>query len=121
MAEREGFEPPVRFPVQRFSRPPVSTTHTSLLFDRRGPLHPAWLTSLAHAPFSSHFFSLGPSPPVPLLAHSRDSASTKLAKSHFIPQARALTARSLFSARALPSRSPGGVAIDRPRTFLLRA
>src|SRR5215469_13867124 len=30
MAEGEGFEPPVRFPVQRFSRPPVSTTHTSL-------------------------------------------------------------------------------------------
>jgi hypothetical protein len=22
VAEREGFEPPVRFPVQRFSRPP---------------------------------------------------------------------------------------------------
>jgi hypothetical protein len=32
MAEGEGFEPPVRFPVQRFSRPPVSTTHTSLRF-----------------------------------------------------------------------------------------
>src|SRR5579864_796707 len=30
LAEGEGFEPPVRFPVQRFSRPPVSTTHTSL-------------------------------------------------------------------------------------------
>src|ERR1700683_1163425 len=30
MAEGEGFEPPVRFPAQRFSRPPVSTTHTSL-------------------------------------------------------------------------------------------
>ena len=30
VAEGEGFEPPVRFPVQRFSRPPVSTTHTSL-------------------------------------------------------------------------------------------
>src|SRR5437763_1154791 len=30
MAEREGFEPPVPFQVQRFSRPPVSTTHTSL-------------------------------------------------------------------------------------------
>src|ERR1700719_2090477 len=30
LAEREGFEPPVPFPVQRFSRPPVSTTHTSL-------------------------------------------------------------------------------------------
>ena len=30
MAEGEGFEPPVRFPVQRFSRPPVSTAHTSL-------------------------------------------------------------------------------------------
>ena len=24
-AEREGFEPPVRFPTQRFSRPPQST------------------------------------------------------------------------------------------------
>ena len=30
MAEGEGFEPPVRFPVQRFSRPPVSTAHPSL-------------------------------------------------------------------------------------------
>ena len=30
VAEGEGFEPPVRFPAQRFSRPPVSTTHTSL-------------------------------------------------------------------------------------------
>jgi hypothetical protein len=30
VAEGEGFEPPVPFPVQRFSRPPVSTTHTSL-------------------------------------------------------------------------------------------
>src|SRR5271167_2386431 len=33
MAEGEGFEPPVPFQVQRFSRPPVSTAHTSL---RRG-------------------------------------------------------------------------------------
>src|SRR5438876_4401674 len=31
-AEEEGFEPPVRFPVQRFSRPPVSTTHPFLRF-----------------------------------------------------------------------------------------
>ena len=30
MAEGEGFEPPVPFRVQRFSRPPVSTAHTSL-------------------------------------------------------------------------------------------
>ncbi len=30
MAEGEGFEPPVRFPVQRFSRPPPSTTRPSL-------------------------------------------------------------------------------------------
>src|SRR5438128_562167 len=30
--EEEGFEPPVRFPVQRFSRPPVSTTHPFLRF-----------------------------------------------------------------------------------------
>src|SRR5262245_11801623 len=28
--EEEGFEPPVRFPVQRFSRPPVSTAHPFL-------------------------------------------------------------------------------------------
>jgi hypothetical protein len=33
MAEGEGFEPPVRFPVHRFSRPTVSTTHTSLRMD----------------------------------------------------------------------------------------
>jgi hypothetical protein len=30
MAEGEGFEPPVEFPPQRFSRPPVSTAHPSL-------------------------------------------------------------------------------------------
>ena len=30
MAEGEGFEPPVPFQVQRFSRPPVSTAHASL-------------------------------------------------------------------------------------------
>src|SRR2546422_5364422 len=32
IAEEEGFEPPVRFPVQRFSRPPVSTAHPFLRF-----------------------------------------------------------------------------------------
>jgi hypothetical protein len=36
MAEGEGFEPPVPFPVQRFSRPPVSTTHTSLRVEESG-------------------------------------------------------------------------------------
>ena len=30
LAEGEGFEPPVPFRAQRFSRPPVSTTHPSL-------------------------------------------------------------------------------------------
>ena len=30
LAEGEGFEPPVPFQAQRFSRPPVSTTHPSL-------------------------------------------------------------------------------------------
>jgi hypothetical protein len=30
VAEGEGFEPPVPFQVQQFSRLPVSTTHTSL-------------------------------------------------------------------------------------------
>ncbi len=30
MAEGEGFEPPVTFRLQRFSRPPVSTAHASL-------------------------------------------------------------------------------------------
>src|SRR5713101_1536971 len=30
VAEGEGFEPPVPFRVQRFSRPPVSTAHASL-------------------------------------------------------------------------------------------
>jgi hypothetical protein len=30
LAEGEGFEPPIRFPVQRFSRPPPSTTRPSL-------------------------------------------------------------------------------------------
>jgi hypothetical protein len=30
VAEGEGFEPPLPFRVKRFSRPPVSTAHTSL-------------------------------------------------------------------------------------------
>ncbi len=30
MAEGEGFEPPLPVKVKRFSRPPVSTAHTSL-------------------------------------------------------------------------------------------
>jgi hypothetical protein len=30
LAEGEGFEPPLPFRVKRFSRPPVSTAHTSL-------------------------------------------------------------------------------------------
>ena len=34
MAEGEGFEPPVPFRVQRFSRPPVSTAHASLRKDK---------------------------------------------------------------------------------------
>ena len=32
MAEGEGFEPPVRLPAQRFSRPPHSTTLASLRY-----------------------------------------------------------------------------------------
>jgi hypothetical protein len=43
LAEGEGFEPPVPFPVQWFSRPPVSTTHTSLrsviLFGKMSLVH----------------------------------------------------------------------------------
>src|ERR1700674_4031336 len=34
MAEGEGFEPPLRFPVKRFSRPSVSTAHTTLRGER---------------------------------------------------------------------------------------
>ena len=30
MAEREGFEPPVQFPAQWFSRPPPSASRSSL-------------------------------------------------------------------------------------------
>src|ERR1700722_2307001 len=32
VAEEEGFEPPGEFPRQRFSRPPVSTTHPFLRY-----------------------------------------------------------------------------------------
>jgi hypothetical protein len=41
MAEGEGFEPPVPFQVQRFSRPPVSTAHTSLRVSVINSLPPA--------------------------------------------------------------------------------
>jgi hypothetical protein len=34
VAEGEGFEPPVPLRAQRFSRPPVSTAHTSLRMSR---------------------------------------------------------------------------------------
>jgi hypothetical protein len=37
MAEREGFEPPVPFQVQQFSRLPVSTAHTPLRMSRVFP------------------------------------------------------------------------------------
>ena len=43
MAEGEGFEPPVRFPVQWFSRPPPSTTRPSL------PPSQAYITKRASA------------------------------------------------------------------------
>jgi len=49
MAEGEGFEPPVPFPVQRFSRPSVSTTHTSLREGKAG----CALVSLQHGSESS--------------------------------------------------------------------
>ena len=40
LAEGEGFEPPVPFQAQRFSRPPVSTAHPSLRFlDRHVLFH----------------------------------------------------------------------------------
>lgn len=38
LAEGEGFEPPVPFQAQRFSRPPVSTTHPSLRLLARADL-----------------------------------------------------------------------------------
>ena len=36
VAEREGFEPPVRLPVLRFSKPTHSTTLPSLRFEAAG-------------------------------------------------------------------------------------
>jgi hypothetical protein len=42
MAEGEGFEPPVRFPVQWFSRPPVSTAHASLRAGLNSILPATW-------------------------------------------------------------------------------
>jgi hypothetical protein len=39
MAEGEGFEPPLPVKVKRFSRPPVSTAHTSLRTLKRVCLH----------------------------------------------------------------------------------
>ena len=39
LAEREGFEPSVRLPVQRFSRPSRSTTLAPLRFKRQFFVH----------------------------------------------------------------------------------
>ena len=60
MAEGEGFEPPVPFRAQRFSRPPVSTAHPSL----RGGKHPMFVSLL-------HLFSIAPRKPC--LNHNGDS------------------------------------------------
>ena len=43
LAEREGFEPPVPFQVQRFSRPPLSTAQPPLRTERWFSLTPAGL------------------------------------------------------------------------------
>ena len=54
LAEGEGFEPPVPFRAQRFSRPPVSTAHASLrdqrvsIFISLQPLEPAWRPNWLH-------------------------------------------------------------------------
>ena len=74
VAEGEGFEPPVPFQVQRFSRPPVSTTHTSLrvsAFNRLSAAGYGWHKVAAQCPNSAmvrrllgqtRFFLLRPSP-----------------------------------------------------------
>src|SRR5436190_22566190 len=60
MAERVGFEPTCRFRDKSLSRRSrYDHFGTSPLIDRRGPLHPAWLTSLACAPFRSLYLSEG--------------------------------------------------------------
>src|SRR6185437_15037221 len=46
MAEGEGFEPPLPLQVKRFSRPPVSTAHTSLRVGELVCLHHCMTTSI---------------------------------------------------------------------------
>ena len=58
VAEGEGFEPPVPFQVQRFSRPPVSTTHTSLQPIESTPVDSSPTLSNHHT--ESHFRVSGP-------------------------------------------------------------
>src|SRR5580698_10044311 len=57
MAEGEGFEPPLPFRVKRFSRPPVSTAHTSLRESSNASNH----TTLASHP-SCNLLWIGPRP-----------------------------------------------------------
>ena len=48
MAEGEGFEPPVRFPVQWFSRPPPSTTRPSLRVENLAEIRAIWAPAISH-------------------------------------------------------------------------
>ena len=63
MAEGEGFEPPVPFRAQRFSRPPVSTAHASLrdqrvsIFISLQPPEPPWRPNWLHRMLASAFIA----------------------------------------------------------------
>ena len=80
LAEREGFEPSVQLPVQRFSRPPHSTALASLLWSlfqiyqnyplviltvfsrlprEAGILNPVWTRRGHHGVFSFYFSAAG--------------------------------------------------------------
>src|SRR5262245_4608058 len=48
LAEGEGFEPPVRFPAQWFSRPPPSTTRPSLRIEKLARVRAIWALAISH-------------------------------------------------------------------------
>src|SRR5580700_4919525 len=54
LAEGEGFEPPLPFRVKRFSRPPVSTAHTSLRVSEHVRLVHCTTTSAVASPVVVH-------------------------------------------------------------------
>src|SRR3954471_7136296 len=121
MAEREGFEPPVPFRVQRFSRPPVSTTHAPLqhsFYAESGGLLQTRASPLSvlqsRHPEVADASSLGPAS----VANAPGSAGGFFARSVFSTRARGPSGHPPAAGKRtgvqLEEPAPGGRASVRP-------